>query len=299
MEQRPGPLEGGRVPGVLVVVPHVLDEPRAAQRPCRPGRVPVALPRRQRERPRVRVVVRGPAAGAVQLTGGCGPRGGDPRQPGQQRLGALGEVRGPGGPVRHLQVDVGGVRGAPRRAHILVPDALQGQGHRPGPGARDHQVAPVLEQQRGEGGIPSHDGVPRDTRVRGQRVMAQVPAQVQGDPVEQRRVVGDMLGAQRLDRPLGSRRDGAPGPTEQLPDIPVRRAHRPGVVRDRGEHHRHLPGAVDGQAVVPHPQRAVRDHPHHHGGRDRGARAVVVHHRLRGVLVRRVDVRGHAHRPGP
>ena len=56
-------------------------------------------------------------------------------------------------PVVHLGVDVDGVVRAPRRPHLVVPDALQVGRLRAGPARRDQQVAPVLEQQLDEAGI--------------------------------------------------------------------------------------------------------------------------------------------------
>ena len=67
-----------------------------------------------------------------------------------QRLLALGQIGGQGGPIVHLRVDVAGVLAVPGRSERLVPDALQIGGLPALAAGCDEQVAAVLEDERGQ-----------------------------------------------------------------------------------------------------------------------------------------------------
>ena len=144
----------GEVAAVQVVLVEVLRQPRPGHRPRGPHRVAVApVADHAGVPPDVGVVVRRPAARAVHRR--RGPRAGDRQitDEREERLVQLGEVGRFRRPVVHLGVDVDRVVRAPRRPHVVVPDALQVGGLRAGPARRDQQVAPVLEEQLDETGI--------------------------------------------------------------------------------------------------------------------------------------------------
>ena len=112
----------------------------------------------------------------------------------EQRLVALGEVGGIGQPVVHLEVDVGRVLAAPGRIDLLVPDALQVGGLTAGPRRGDHQVAAVLDVERGERGIGVRR-VGRDALI-GRQVGDRRRAEIDREAAEQPLVVGDVRGAE-------------------------------------------------------------------------------------------------------
>jgi hypothetical protein len=64
------------------------------------------------------------------------------------------EVGSLGGPVVHLVIDVGFVVALPRHIETVAPNALGVRGKWVvGAAGGDEQIAPVLIEQRGEGGI--------------------------------------------------------------------------------------------------------------------------------------------------
>src|SRR5699024_2199503 len=109
----------------LPPLPEVTTQPRPRQWPHRPGRHPVALACRERKRPRVRVVVGYPPPHVVHGARRILARIGELGQPAEQWPMALSETGGLGGPVVHLDIDVGGVVRTPRRPQFVVPNALQ------------------------------------------------------------------------------------------------------------------------------------------------------------------------------
>ena len=221
LHDRPGALAQKRpVPAERVVLPEVRAEPRPAHRPVRPLRVAAAeVPDRGGLCPEVGVVVRHPAARSiVDLRRAPAVR----RQrldEGEERLVGLRQVRHLGRPVVHLGVDVERPVGAPRRAHRLVPDALQ-VGRRPAwPRAGDQQVAPVLVEQRREPGIGLTLREALQPRVgrklRGARGRAEVERHAPEEPLVVRDVarrevcMAHRLGSSQLER--------ASAPTRRVP----------------------------------------------------------------------------------
>ena len=64
----------------------------------------------------------------------------------EKRRGALGEIGRFGGPVIHLDVDVGVVIRMPRRLVVVVPKPLQVRGQPAGARTRNQKVAAILEK---------------------------------------------------------------------------------------------------------------------------------------------------------
>ena len=159
-QERPaGVAQPGSVARERVVLPQVHRVPGRAHRPVGPLRVALApVPDRGGLPPQVGVVVRHPAPRPVVDPRGLAAVSRELGDHPQHRLVALGEVRHLRRPVVHLAVDVHRPVGAPRRAHVLVPDPLQVRGLAAGAGARDEQVAPVLEDERHEGGVLGRGG---------------------------------------------------------------------------------------------------------------------------------------------
>ena len=94
-----------------------------------------------------------PAASAIEVPGGVRAGGGDIANQLVEGREHLAQVRGLHRPVVHLHIDIGGVVAAPRRPHVLVPDALQvRRGTRCARGG-DQQVPTKLEVQSLEAGI--------------------------------------------------------------------------------------------------------------------------------------------------
>ena len=147
----------GEVAAVQVVLVEVLRQPRSGHRPRRPDRVAVAevadhAPSDARCRscgaPSSRACRTSIDAVRVPVT----DRSRMNARSGSCSSARLADLRRP---VVHLGVDVDRVVRAPRRPHVLVPDALQVGGLRAGPARRDQQVAAVLEEQLDETGIRS------------------------------------------------------------------------------------------------------------------------------------------------
>ena len=141
----------------------------------------------RRPPPRIGVVMRDPARGAVLRL--CRARAGDREVVDhlEHRLRALREVRRAGRPVVHGEVHVDRVLRVPGRVHQVVPQALEIRGLGSGPRARDQQVAAVLEQQLGELRIVGA-GVLRDPDV-GRQLGGRRAPDVERRPAEQPLVV--------------------------------------------------------------------------------------------------------------
>ena len=165
--------------------------------------------------------MRHPAARAVHLA--CRSRAGhrQVRHHRHQRVHRLGQVGRERRPVVHLGVDVDGVLAAPRRRHALVPDALQVGRLRTGARAGDQQVAAVLEVERGQPGIVAVGERPH-TLV-GRHALRR--PEVECDAVEERLVIADVRGAQRVDalarRRIERRRDARGGIGADVLESPV------------------------------------------------------------------------------
>ena len=178
-----------------VMLPEVGAEPGAAHAPVGPGgRALSEVADRGGLPPQIHIVVRYPAAAAVVDGGGSCAGLAEAFDQVEQRPVALGEVAGLGVPVVHLGVDVGGPVGAPGRADLVVPDALQVGGLGAGARAGDQQVAAVLEVEGGERRIgPGGEGAQALGGV--ERGVAQV-REFEGDAAEELAVVGDVGVAQ-------------------------------------------------------------------------------------------------------
>ena len=162
---------------IEIAVPEVLAEPGTAARP----EAAVGEVQRARDAPQVGIVVQHPAAAAVlaRRDGAALREVADQRQ---QRLVQLRQVRQLGGPVVHLQVDVGRIIAAPGRGRAGVPDALQVGRLRAGLRAADQQIAAELEvgrHQRRIRRLAERADALVDRAVSGRR-----RAEVQPDPVE-------------------------------------------------------------------------------------------------------------------
>ena len=129
-----------------VVLPQMLREPRGAGRPQSGARQIAG----RGEAPDVGDVMRDEAARAVVHARGLAAWLAQRIEKVEQRLVQLGEVGHLRRPVVHLQVDVEVIVGVPRRAHAVVPQALQVGGQIARPAAGDQQVAAELEVQRVE-----------------------------------------------------------------------------------------------------------------------------------------------------
>ncbi len=187
--------------------------------------------------PRVGVVVRHPAAGAVLRLGHPGAGHGQVVDHVEDRAEALGQVRRVGGPVVHRQVGVDGELRVPGRSHLVVPDALQVRRLGARPRGRDEQIPAELEQQGGELRVV-HLRVLCDPYV-GRLVGRRRTSQVDRHPVEQRLIVGEMPAAQSVDADVaGSVEAAARDPlvvAVDLPEVDVAGADR--------HRHRHAGGA--------------------------------------------------------
>ena len=129
-----------------VVLPQMLREPRGAGRP-QPRARQIAG---RREAPDVGDVMRDEPARAVVHARGLAAGLAQRIEKLKQRLVQLGKVGHLRRPVVHLQIDVEVIVGVPRRAHAVVPHALQIRGKIARPAAGDQQVAAELEVQRVE-----------------------------------------------------------------------------------------------------------------------------------------------------
>ena len=142
---RPDPgAEQVEVAAELVDVPEVVGEPHAAHHPDGPARGSLTHPDRQAPSPHVRVVVRDPAACAVELARGVGAGARDVLDEGEERLDRVVHAEHRGRPVVHLGVDVDGVVRRPGRAQLVVPDALQVRRRAARPRAGREQVRAEL-----------------------------------------------------------------------------------------------------------------------------------------------------------
>jgi len=141
------------VAGEEVVLVEVSAEPGAAHAPVGPRGRAHAFADGVGGSPDVDVVVGAPAGEAVVFFGGDGAGLAEAIDEVEERTSAFGEVGGFGGPVVHLDVDVGSPVGAPRRGDLVVPNALEIRGLGAGAGAADEEIAAVLEVKREEGGI--------------------------------------------------------------------------------------------------------------------------------------------------
>ena len=137
------------VPREEVVLPEVGAQPGASGREGSP----VGAIHRRRDAPEIGVLVLDPAARTVVLPRDLAALVGQLLDHPDERLRELAEVRHFGGPVVHLQVDVGRVLRVPRRVLVLVPDALEVRRLRAGPRRGDQQVARELEAQRRQSGV--------------------------------------------------------------------------------------------------------------------------------------------------
>ena len=111
----------------------------------------------------------------------------------EERLMALGEVRGLGGPVVHFRVDVDRVLALPRHVHLFAPDALEVGGLAAGAGAGDQQVAAELEIEGRQVGIERDSVLPAGLEAVVGRELGRGAAEVEVHAVEERAVVGDVF----------------------------------------------------------------------------------------------------------
>ena len=216
---------------------------------------------------------------------------------------ALGEVRRLRRPVVHLAVDVHRPVGAPRRADVLVPDALQVGGLGAGAGARDEQVAAVLEDEGHERGVLA---VAVGAEALVGRAVGGRRAEVEPHPAEEAGVVGDVRVAERRER-LRRRRGERPsrrgvgvlalagGRLVEAVEARRRRDEEDGLVRPA-----HLEPALRRRAHGP----SAHDGPHDRGEPHAlGAGALVVADRRpscrRGSWGRRGSAPGRAARSRP
>ncbi len=186
----------------------MLHEPRRSGRP-QPGSWKIA---RAREAPGVGDVVRDESPRAVVNARRLPARLAQRLEEVEQRQMRFREVGDLGRPVVHLQVDVEVIVAVPRRAHAVVPQALQIRGQIAGPAACGEQIAAVLEVQRFESQVPLAalhafepfvgrltvvSGFSR-TRVAVASGFSRTRAQPQRHTPEQTLVVGDVAGAKLL-----------------------------------------------------------------------------------------------------
>src|SRR5690606_21090814 len=111
----------GRLARELPMIPKVLEQPHAAERPQSPLR---AIDRRGGA-PDIRVVVHDPTAGPIHLTGNDGTGLSELACHSEERLDALAECSDIREPIIHLGVDVDRPLAFPGRTRPFVPDALQ------------------------------------------------------------------------------------------------------------------------------------------------------------------------------
>ena len=188
LEDRIGFPEMFGVARVEIVLPKMLAKPCATGRPHSPLR-PV---NRRGAAPEVRVVMGDPATGPVVDLRRVPSRRLQLTDHAQQWFVAFAQVADLRHPVVHLDVDVDGVLAPPGRVDLVVPDALQVQGLRPGPRPGDHQIAAILEELFGEQRI----GCSLDHSLQpfiGGDHRGRFSAQVDRDPVEERGVVLHMI----------------------------------------------------------------------------------------------------------
>ena len=136
---------------------------------------PAVIAHRRRLPPEIHVVVRDPAVAAVIDFGGLRAVAAKACDQVEERLVAFGKIAGFRRPVVHLDVDVGGPVGTPRRTHQFVPDALQIGGLGAWARTGDQQIAAVLEIEGRQIGI----------RLAGECRQAFVGVQVRGRRLRQ------------------------------------------------------------------------------------------------------------------
>lgn len=146
-DDRPRDRQSGRagevlVPAMVEVVTEVRSDPRQPELPVRPLRFAGDV---AGEPLQVGVVVCRRSGGAVDRLGSGAAGLGQVAGEVEQRLVQLGQSGRLGGPVVHLDVDVGRVVGAPAGTDIDVPDALQVRRLRTGAAAGDEQVPTEVE----------------------------------------------------------------------------------------------------------------------------------------------------------
>ncbi len=174
------------------MLPKVRGEPRAAGLPD----AVIAGVDGRRAAPQVEVVVQHPAARVVVLLRGDGAGLRQVLEGVEQRQVAFGEVGLLHRPVVHFGVDVVGVLAVPGGLVGIVPDALQVGGLPAGTAGADHQVAAVLEEQRDQRRVVAR-GEGGDALVGGQFGGGR-GAEVERHAAEQRLVIANVLGAQRV-----------------------------------------------------------------------------------------------------
>ena len=164
-QQGPGHLgQEALVPREAPVLHQVRREPGAPLMPEAPERLYRARPRR---RPQVGRMGRDPAAHAEGLAGADGPALREAPEEVEQRQVALRQAGHLRRPVVHLQVDVEVVVRVPRRREVVVPQALQVCGVRPGPRAPHQEVAAELEDESLQGWVALASADARQALVRG------------------------------------------------------------------------------------------------------------------------------------
>ena len=166
------------------MIPEMQAQPRAAHGPHAPVR-----PINGRGRaPEVGVVMHHPPACAVLRLRGASASHGEVVHHSDERLDALGEVAGFGGPVVHLGVDVDGVFATPRRVRAFIPQPLQARWLAAGTRGRDEEVAAVLIVERGQLRVAAVGEVV-DALVRGQFHGCAL-SEIKSDAAEQLLVIG-------------------------------------------------------------------------------------------------------------
>ena len=131
-----------------VMLVQMRAEPGTAHLPVGPRGRANTKPHRVGSPPDVDVVVRHPTGKIVGFFGRALSGPAQLRDQADQRLGAVAQVAALHRPVVHLDVDVRGPVTAPRRRHLVVPDALQVGRLRSRSRARNEHVAPILEVER-------------------------------------------------------------------------------------------------------------------------------------------------------
>ncbi len=145
--------------------------------------------------PDVAVMVGHEPSRAVVGPGRPGPADPEVVQKLHQRLMHLRQICSLRRPVVHLRIDVDRIVGAPRRAQVLVPDALQVRRKGSRSGACYQQIAAILEQQRISGGI--HVLIPVGKPLR-RRKLFPAGSQVDLDTVEISPVIFHMPGGKGI-----------------------------------------------------------------------------------------------------